>query len=470
MSENSQSKIYQRKITPIERLFTRSPFSVVTMVTRIKGEVTESLLREAIHKAQQRHPNLRVRIREGNDHIPWFTSEGVQDIPVVVVPRKSQDDWIHIYAEAAKVPFDFEKRPAIRFFLVHSPEISELIILCHHIICDGLSLAFLARDLMTLLGDPDRDPPPLPDPQPISLDNLPDGVSQNGLVKYFIERINRQWDGEKIHFDQEDYYSLCEAYWNNFHHEILSIELDEYQTSRIVDRCREMGVTVNSALAAAFVGAQTIIQGDLLNQPTLGSAASVRDRLNNPETDIMGFYAGVVILKFRYDQSKNFWENALRLHKKLNPLYTNKNLFKDFLSWLYLRPAILESINFKKLGGLVPADSPRHEKISGFSKKNDVVLSILKRDKMESLDRKILGTAVTNLGRLDFPVRYGELELERLILQPGGAFPLVNVNLVLGAVTCSGKLSLVVEFAEEAVGSGIMEKVKHKALELLLAE
>jgi hypothetical protein len=43
----------------------------------------------------------------------------------------------------------------------------------------------------------------------------------------------------------------------------------------------------------------------------------------------------------------------------------------------------------------------------------------------------------------------------------------VNVNLVVGAVTCSGKLSLVVEYAEEANDSSTMEKIKEKALELL---
>jgi len=71
----------------------------------------------------------------------------------------------------------------------------------------------------------------------------------------------------------------------------------------------------------------------------------------------------------------------------------------------------------------------------GFSRPNEVVLAILKRDKMESLDRVFVGAAVTNLGRLDVPTTYGALELDRLIMHPGGAFPLANVNLVVGAVT-----------------------------------
>jgi hypothetical protein len=38
----------------------------------------------------------------------------------------------------------------------------------------------------------------------------------------------------------------------------------------------------------------------------------------------------------------------------------------------------------------------------------------------------------------------------------------------LGAVTCSGKLSLVMEYAREAVDSAVMQQVKEKALEYLL--
>ena len=99
-----------------------------------------------------------------------------------------------------------------------------------------------------------------------------------------------------------------------------------------------------------------------------------------------------------------------------------------------------------------------------------VVLRILQRDKLESLGTKHWGTAVTNLGRLDFPKTYGALELDRLIMQPGGGIPLANANMVLGVVTCSGKMSLVVEYAREAVATETMEKVKDQAMKYLLDE
>ncbi len=97
-------------------------------------------------------------------------------------------------------------------------------------------------------------------------------------------------------------------------------------------------------------------------------------------------------------------------------------------------------------------------------------MRLLKRDNIKSLETKHWGTAVTNLGRLDFPQSYGALELDRLIMQPGGGIPLANVNLVLGAVTCSDKLSLIVEYAAQAVDAGTMRKIKNKALEFLFNE
>jgi hypothetical protein len=470
MSENPKAKKYERKVTPIESFFARSPYSIVTMVARIEGNVSESMLRDAVSKAQGRHPNLRARIVEDDDRDLWLTSEGAEDIPVEIVPRESDDHWIKVVQESCQIPFEFDVRPAIRFILVQSSNKSELIILCHHIICDGLSLAYLARDVMVYLGDPTREVEVLPDPVPIDRDNLPKDVSLNPVVRFFINRINNKWEEDKIYFDQEDYRNLNEAYWMRYRHQLLSVELSEVQTSALVDRCRTEGVTVNSALTAAFVGAQIILQGEKPFHSSLGVGGSLRDRMQTPVGEVMGFYAGAVTLKHKYNSNIGFWENTRRFHRKVKPLFNNKDLFEDLLRWCYLEPAILESINFKRIGGLVPAHHSRYQKLSAFSKRDDVVSSILKRDKMDSLDRIFMGTAVTNLTRMDFPRQYGALELDRLIMKPGGGFPLATVNLVLGAVTCAGKLSLVVEYVEENVDIRRMERIKDKALEFLLGE
>jgi NRPS condensation-like uncharacterized protein len=290
------------------------------------------------------------------------------------------------------------------------------------------------------------------------------------LRKYFINRINRKWGEEAEFFDQEDYVALAEAYWDRYHHRLCVIELSETQTSTLVARCRQEGISVNSAITAAVSAAQSAVQGELSHLAKTVIATSLRDPLPNPPGQGMGFYAAGIELELKYDHKTAFWQNARRYHQKIKPNYTNKKIYSQFVDWLYLDPTYLEAINFKKLGGFVSPRSPRYDKLSSFSKRDDAVLRLLKRDKMESPDIVFMGPAITNLGRLDFPRHYGPLELDRLIMQPGGAFPLAHVNLVLGAATCSGRLSLVIEYVEEAVDSQTMEKVKDQTQAYLTGE
>ena len=128
---------------------------------------------------------------------------------------------------------------------------------------------------------------------------------------------------------------------------------------------------------------------------------------------------------------------------------------------------ILGSLGFKMLGSKVSSNSDRYQKLKSFSERDDVISAMLKRENMDSMDNIILGTAITNLTRLDFPRQYGDLELDRLIMKPGGAFPLGFVNLLAGVVTCSGKLSLILEFSEERISGEEVVKIKQKFLELL---
>ena len=247
------------------------------------------------------------------------------------------------------------------------------------------------------------------------------------------------------------------------------MELSEAQTTALVECCRKEKVTVNTAITSAFIGAQCIIQGSKVN-PNIVIATSFRDRLPRPAGEAVGYFAGGVTLEYKYHQKMSFWDNSRELHKKLKPLYGNKNLFKEILPWLYLEPGIMESLSFKMIGELVSPDSPSYNKLSSFGKQEDVISSLLKKQNMDSLEEPFLGTAVTNLGRLDFPQIYGKLELDRLIMNPGGMFPLAMVNLVVGVVTCAGKLSLLVEYAKETIDSTTVGKIKEKVLKFLLDE
>ncbi|MHA1112170.1 MAG: condensation domain-containing protein [Promethearchaeota archaeon] len=461
-------KMYKRKISAWERMMNHSPYSVVSMLVRVKGQVTEQMLRDAIKKLQSRHTLLRVRVEIDGEGTPWFTSEGIKEIPIEVLPRKDNNSWIEIYDKACRQPFDYNQRPGIRFYLLNSNEMTEILIFEHHLFCDGKSLAFLARDLMEFLGNPGKEVEILADPLPINGETIPKDHKLGGLMLKIVGKINDKLAPEKEDFDFEDYFELHKAYWKKFNHKTISIELTEEETQKIVHKSKENGVSVNSALASAFAGAQRIVQGKKPFHSKIGVGVDLRNRINPPMGESMGFYAGVVNPEFKYNPKKSMWDNAKAFHKTVSKLYTDKNFFKDPSMFSEMDPSMMEQRFYKILGGLVQSDSPKFEKISKFANRSDTLLSLLKRSDTDSLEKVIMGTAITNLTRMDFTEKYGDLELERLIMQPGGGFPLTTVNLVIGVVTCLGKMSIIMEYAEDQLNSDIAKEIKKNALNLLL--
>ncbi len=181
----------------------------------------------------------------------------------------------------------------------------------------------------------------------------------------------------------------------------------------------------------------------------------------------MGFYAGLARPRARYDAGRGFWENAVRLHGTLEGLYDDKHLFEPLLTWCALDPTILEAIPFKRLGSVLQPGVPRYARLAAFARRDDTVLSLLKREEMATLKDIVFGTAVTNLGNVEGPWEQGTLAVERMVLKPGGGLPLANVNLAVGAVTVNGRLSLAIEYVEDNVDTATMEKIRDQALAFL---
>jgi len=74
------------------------------------------------------------------------------------------------------------------------------------------------------------------------------------------------------------------------------------------------------------------------------------------------------------------------------------------------------------------------------------------------------GLTLTNLGRLDFPERYGDLSVDRFIIAPStGPF----LKMVVGAVTAAGRLSVTVNYIEEVTEQGLMEDIRDRVMKLL---
>ena len=117
-------------------------------VSRIEGApIGVDDLRFALLQAQLRHPILRTAIKENRDGIPEFIPSDAP-IRLRVVQWTDRTQWLHEVEAQLGIPFEREDQPLVRVSLVQGDGTSELILVIHHSIGDGLSAALLVRDLL----------------------------------------------------------------------------------------------------------------------------------------------------------------------------------------------------------------------------------------------------------------------------------------------------------------------------------
>jgi NRPS condensation-like uncharacterized protein len=451
---------YERRLQGHERRHFRAPNSIIPIVVRIKGNVNKNNLTTAIIKAQQRHTLLRVRIKFDKTNTAWFTTKETEEIPIKIMGRTDDNQWISVCEKESKIPFDFHIRPPIRIILLYSPNKSDLILFCHHMFCDGLSVAYLARDIMQILGDPSKKLEILPPPPLLNYENIPDYVKDNVIIKKFIDRINSKWKNEEIVFDHNDYLSIFIAYWTHNTHLIQIIELSEQETDALINKCRIEHVSVNSMLFAAFLKAQyRVKEQDRPQKQKAGVAVDVRNKLKTPAGESFGFFAAGFIDTYKFKNNINFWEMTRRIHKRISKKLSKNEFFINLLRAGNLEPSIHDALIMKTYGALITNKDNRFNKILSFSNRKDAVSKMAKK-----FGAMHFGFAITNLGRLDFPRYYGNLELERLLIFPPTG---PTIETTIFAATVSGKLTIVMSFVEEVIGKNEMVKLNKRLEDIL---
>ncbi|MEH1841575.1 MAG: condensation domain-containing protein [Nostoc sp.] len=338
------------------------------LTAQIKGKFTVPQLQQALHLVQQRHPLLRVRIALDESKHPWFV-EHPADIPLRVVQRQSEQHWQREVEQEIATPFVWWQAPLVRVVLVHSSngaELSELIVICHHSIADGISATYLIRDILQAIATPTAFgkslfvPPSLEDliigkdPERVFLlKPLPKFMSDSFLLEQHTQQNNRSF--------------------------VSSGSLSPKTTRLLIVRCRQEQTSVHAAICTAFLLA--VRQQNHSQQPqniNCSSPINLRPYLTSANQEDVSFCITAERTLHLLSSDTNFWEVARSVKQQLKQSMTSNKLFEKIFQlqeWLFTNP------------------SP------------DDALQAFK----DQLDYDI---AVSNLTRLTIAQQFGELELQ----------------------------------------------------------
>jgi hypothetical protein len=260
---------------------------------RIAGPLEREGLVAGLARLGKRHPLLAVRAIARADGSGYFTDEGTPPVPLRVVDRVNDDDWVGEAEREIQRKSAYLTGPMLRAIWIRGGDSSDLILVFDHLVADGRSAIFALRDLMALLADRALEMAPLLAPPVHEL--VPPDV---------VDRLRAAAAADRGTTAPGHPASVPKAVGPVC---VEPFHLTAAETSALVRRCKLEGVTVQAALCAAFLTPFAEAQPA---RPMRHAEVPVdlRPRLTRPVGDSFGNMIGLAIIGADCAPGRNRWD------------------------------------------------------------------------------------------------------------------------------------------------------------------
>ncbi|HZD48742.1 MAG TPA: condensation domain-containing protein [Silvibacterium sp.] len=271
----------------------------------IVGATTVEEWKMALASLQRRHPLFRVSIQTDENGVPFFQEEAGAAIPLRVVECIAEDQLEQEVATEISTPFSSASTaPLVRATVLHEKKRSIVILVAHHSIADGISLAYAIRDLLHALAGNALEPLPVP----------PSNEDLLGLAEEPVESASSGTNGS-INSINPEFFRLVPR--------VASLRLSRKLTSDLRERAQLEGTSVHAALLASIVfAAKELGVGSDRPQLNLASPISTRkmlDRKLRNQGDTCTMLTDIAMQDVSFPESGDFWELARNIKADLAP-------------------------------------------------------------------------------------------------------------------------------------------------------
>lgn len=322
----------------------------------IEGKKSVEAWQLAIHKAQQRHPNLSVRIVMDQFSRPVL--EHVEPMPILLKVLYVEDDyrWEQEVERELSMRFNTEEGPLLRAVLIQKSEDTILILAGHHAVADGTSISYLFRDILTAVMGKDLEPM---EPQRSNDETL--GLPEDSAIA----------GSDKAAFVQNEIKPVAPK--------VSSLRLTREITHKIIERSREEQTTVHGAICASVLIASREMRPEWANKK-IELISPICSRRALQLDDNYGLNITTHAVYFEGEQHLSFWDIA--------------RLAKDGLAGTDTVEHVKNYIDFFRRLTFKSAD---------INKMTEVLKNAFNHELM-----------VTNLGNVKYDTNFGALKLKAL--------------------------------------------------------
>jgi hypothetical protein len=265
------------------------------LAAQVYGTTEVEQWRDALELVKRRHPLLSVCIEENENHRPQFCQETRMPIPLRVGQGNNvTQDWALEMELELSIPFDSRRAPLLRAVLLHEADRAVVILVAHHSIADGRSIAFVIRDLLQVLSGKALDLLPL---LPAHEEIL--GLTGPGATS----RARSAGDAPSPPARPASYIRK-----EHLRPRIKSLFLTSALTRKLRERARQEGTTVHGALSAAVALAAWLENPDFKAPIRICSPIDTRKLLGLGENCAALIDEGIVDVRPR--MPVDFWDLA----------------------------------------------------------------------------------------------------------------------------------------------------------------
>ncbi|GHU69676.1 hypothetical protein FACS189450_02930 [Spirochaetia bacterium] len=425
-----------------ERWHLGSPDINVCFRIIIEGKFSTDDFEKAIDAVCKRHPALNYTIETDAENNTWFVPDTGR-VGLEFYNSKEMPDWQDWYKKTDDVPFNFRQGPLVKICVIFDNNQTEIIVLGHHVIGDGIAYLNLSRDILSAL---DNKIDTVPQILPVKT-KLKKKTGLSFLARLYARKLNKEWRKNPAIFSESDYHTFFEQYRKKYVPQMYMESIKETDLNNIIQKCKSYGLTVNELITAAFAVAMVELSGHYPNKEIrLGAAANIRGELIEETYHCMGNYVSGITANVNYTSEKAFMTNAQDTAVLLRAqLKVPKNRYLAVNFFNKIDKDLLEAAMYATYGDYqIPA-----------AKKLGAIIGERSENK---------GMGMSNLGKYEFD-KFANLKV--LDLQfIGPAFP---ANLLsVGLITVNNKLNINLRYNETEIKTDIIKKVYERAVELLL--
>lgn len=357
-------------------------------VAKLQGQFSCDQLAMVLRQVQQRHPLLRVRIAADALGQPKFV-ETDGEIPIRLVSRTDDQHWQQELEAELSRSLNWQVAPLLRVVLLQLGAESELMIICHHAIADGLSGIYLMRDIIQGLGGKQFERSDLSVAIPLE-SALPGSTPCSDKIAKPTDYLPPQSRRPRPH--------------------IRTVVLSPERTQQLIQCSRAERTTVHSAISAAFLLTLTQQSGDAIR---CLHPINVRSKLSLPMPDGVGLYICLCTTSHALKADSAFWDVARSVKSQLSQIDIAQQLVEERQLRYPTMAQLTDAITFIED---LQSQYPCH-------------------------------LTVTNLGRVDMAQQYGNIRIAALyapVVMSG-----VDQGRIVGVATLGDRLALTLVFSPQ---------------------